>query len=182
MSDDLTTITPEPAEPEPQGFAPTSDRPKRGGRRPGAGRPAGSTNRAGLSAKKAKPGRPSNHAQRAARVAALYDQIGSVMLFGAPFDSRFLTTGMAMTEHSAALGEAWASWADTSPKVAELLDRTSFGGAGVAVLIAHVPIVKAMMVPADGPAEGGALSVLDLLGKFASGDMAGLVDAATSEG
>jgi len=166
--------------PAPQGVEPRGESRGWGGRRRGAGRPKADAppapDRANLSAKPRTPkrtaGRPSTHATRAARTTALYEQLASFLTLGSVFDSRLFAIGQAIETNAVALGESWATWADTSPRVAAMLDRTSFGGAGIGVLIAHVPIVKAIMSAPDPDAGPG---IADILASFAAGDLSDLM-------
>lgn len=124
-----------------------------GGKRRGRSRAGTST----ADRQKRPVGRPSNHAQRAERVAALYDQLGSMaqMAIAVPLPElvalRIYGAGAAVSENAAPIGEAWATWADTSPRVAALIDGLSFGGGALGVILAHVPIVLAIANP--GPVD-----------------------------
>jgi hypothetical protein len=148
--------------------APLDDPPARAPRRgPGRprkdGKPAGSVPPAPKgAAPKATPGRPSSKAQRAARVAGMYEQLGGMLGFAGVVNARAAVVGAAMSAQSKQLGEAWAAWAETNARVAKLIDGMSFGGAGVAVLLAHLPIALALTT---NPETGG--SPLDLLGGLA---------------
>lgn len=164
----------EPAEPSAQGERPASR--GWGGRRRGAGRPKGSGDKASLSGKpKRAPGRPTNHAQRAERVTALYHQLGDMLVLGSALDARLYAVGEAIDANADALGEAWAGWADTSPRVAAMIDRMSFGGGALAVLLAHAPIVRALMGDKAPGGEG-----LELISRVLAGDIAGVTVAATA--
>lgn len=162
------SVTPTPPDTDP---APTGRRRRR------------STSSTGA---KNKGGRPSNHAKRAERVTGLYKQMGGALEFAAILDTRLSAAGMAMAEHADTLGEAWAAWADSSERVADLIDRMSVGGVGLAVLLAHLPILQAVRNhdPDDPEAGGGILDMLKLFGGLTGAgdpvDVAGLFgDAAT---
>lgn len=61
-----------------------------------------------------------------------------------------LNLGTVLSEHADELGAAWADWAETSSRVAKMIDRMTFGGAGLTLLVAHWPIVTALMGKGDG--------------------------------
>lgn len=152
---------------EPAGTEP--EEPKR--RRRGARRP--STTAAGsTSPRPRKPGRPSNRSNRAERVATLYLQMGGALQMASVVDSRMFPIGEAIEANAAQLGDVWAQWAETSDRVAAMIDRMSFGGGGFAVLLAHLPILKAVMVSLNSERETGAL---DLLAAFTSGDLSSVL-------
>lgn len=154
------------------GAAPVDDQPapRRGRGRPRKdGKAPGSVPPAPKGTAPKGPGRPSTRAQRATRVADLYGQLGGMLQFAGIASTRALVVGSAMTANAGALGEAWATWAETNPRVAKLIDGMSFGGGAVAVLLAHLPIVLALIGPEPGDPLGDALGgggagLTDLLG------------------
>jgi hypothetical protein len=126
---------------------PAGPPPKRGRGRPPKDRTAEPT--------APKRGRPDNHAQRAARVAKFYEQIGTTCALAGLYNARAGAVGMAMVDNADQLGEAWSSWADTSPRIARLIDSMSFGGGMIAVLIAHAPLMMAAVGPLDAETADG---------------------------
>lgn len=149
--DGLEPKGPEPKDPEPKETPPS----KRG-----TGRP---------------PGRPAKIVTRAAKVEALYRSLGAGLQFGAVLDPRLLPIGLSLDAEAPALGRAWAEWAETSARVAKLIDDSTFGGAAIGVLIAHVPIAKAcyaaltMPVTTPRPEERADLADLsDMAERFAT--------------
>jgi len=69
------------------------------------------------------------------------------------------------------LGNTWAEWAETSPRVAAAIDNLSFGGAGLAVLLAHLVLLDAVRsAPADvsGLDLGSLLGMMNLAGDDAT--------------
>jgi hypothetical protein len=110
-----------------------------------------------------KPGRKpkdvGDHETRARRVAGLYDQIGKglVMAGMAMKNGNLAAGGEAMTDTKDELGEAWATAADSSERVAKFIDGIATGGAFGALLLAHFAIAQAFMA---GPAEGSVSSLL----------------------
>jgi len=115
-----------------------------------------------------KPGRPAKAVvaieERTRRISAAYQQLGAaLMLAGVGFGNvRMLAAGEVMETNAEQLGAAWAQWADTSPQVARIVDSIAGGGAAGAVLLAHLPIVRAIMAPE--PLEGIDTSALGDLG------------------
>lgn len=157
-----TPDTPDAAdtpEPEPKGPTPGGKRRKSSGTR------SSSTNRGG---------RPTKNAERARRVSALYEQLGGMAFLGAVIDPRFMVVGSAMVEHSDDLGAAWAQWADTSPRVARIIDGMSMTGGAIGVALAHVPLVTALLRPAPlgdlGDTEGAGNVVSILAGMMGAAD------------
>lgn len=115
-----------------------------------------------------KMGRPSKVAaaieDRTRRVTAAYQQMGAMlMLAGLGLgNQRMMAAGEALESGAEQLGAAWAGWADTSPAVARVVDTIAGGGAAGAVLLAHLPIARALMSPADVDASGDLGSLLQM--------------------
>ena len=115
-----------------------------------------------------KRGRPDNHDTRAKRVTAVYEQLGGFAQLAlaiptgrAELDPRAVRVaqlGYAVVDNAAPIGEAWATWADTSPRVAQLIDSLSFGGGALGVMLAHGPIIMAIVHPAPLDPEAVAFA------------------------
>jgi hypothetical protein len=164
MSND-NPLAPDPLEIEPQG--PPPNEPKRGRGRP----PKSST--AGGSSTGAGPGRPGVHATRARKVADQYEQLGAGLELAALFSPRLAMFGIAMEKHSSDLGEAWATWADTSPRVATLVDKGAFGGGMLIVIAAHVKLFRDAAGPIDPEVAAMALDLGGLMDGLDLGSMFG---------
>lgn len=172
--DDEATIFPSVDPADVAGAVPLDDDPPAAPRR-GRGRPRKDGKPAGSvppTPKGAKPvGRPTSQAQRAKRVADLYSQLGGILQFAGVASVKAAQVGTAMSASANDLGAAWATWAETNPRVAKLIDGMSFGGGAVAVLLAHLPIVLALA------ADDSGSSPLDLLAGFAGLAGAGVFGA-----
>lgn len=159
MTDQPTTEAPDAgATPEPDAEGP---KPKRTRRK----RASSSSSR--------RPGRPSNHEERARKVQRLHEQYGDMCQFGGVMSPRLAAVGEALSNEAEDIGEAWATWADTSPRVATLIDNAAMFGGFVGVLAAYTAVAKAALAPIgeDAPAGGGMpVSLADLF-RFASADV-----------
>lgn len=164
MTDQPTTEAPDAgADPDPDAEGP---KPKR-------------TRRKRASSTARKPGRPSTHDERARKVQRLHEQYGDMCQFGVVVSPRLGAVGEALSNEAENIGEAWSTWADTSPRVASLIDNAATFGGFVGVIAAYTAVVRAAMMPVgeDVPAGGGfPVSLSDLFRFAGAGEDAGGLD------
>lgn len=174
----LPGVGPEPIGPEPR-REPTG---KRSRGKAGRDQTATGTGATPSPGPRRGPGRPTvdeaGERKRAREVAESYRELAGVALMAAPFWPRGHVLAAVLDSQADALGVAWARWASKSPRIAKMLDSSSFGGGMVGVLLAHGPIVLALTGPTpdlsqlDPEAQQMAAGMMAGLAEFMRGAMA----------